>query len=188
MAVTDNLTEAGRSVRPAFIKVWDPFVRIFHWLLVSFFVIAWITADEWDRIHEFAGYAIAVLVALRFVWGLVGTRHARFLDFVYRPSAVIGYVKDSLLQRAKRYLGHNPAGGAMVLALLLSLTIAAGTGVMTTLDAFWGLEWAEELHEGSANLMLGLVILHLAGVSLASFQHRENLVRSMVTGLKRRDG
>ena len=187
MTIVNSPMEAGRAALPVFIKVWDPFVRVFHWSLVSFFAIAWVTADEWDRIHEDAGYTIAVLVGLRVVWGLIGARHARFLDFVYRPSTVIGYVKDNIRLRAKRYLGHNPAGGAMVLALLLSLSVTAGTGVMTTMDSFWGVEWVEELHEGAANLMLGLVFLHVVGVILSSLQHRENLVRSMFTGLKRRD-
>ena len=187
MTIANDPMEAGRDARPAFIKVWDPFIRTFHWLLVSFFVVAWITADEWDSIHEITGYAVAVLVGLRLVWGLIGTRHARFPDFVYRPSTVIRFVKDSIHLRAKRYLGHNPAGGAMVLALLLSLSVTAGTGVMTTMDSFWGVEWVEELHEGAANLMLGLVFLHVLGVILSSLQHRENLVRAMFTGLKRRD-
>ncbi len=188
MTIAGNPTEAGRAARPAFIKVWDPFVRLFHWALVAFFAIAWITGDDWERIHEISGYAIAVLVALRVLWGLIGSRHARFSDFVYRPAAIIGYIKRSVRLRAKRYLGHNPAGGAMVLALLLSVSLATATGVMSTTDAFWGVEWVEELHEVTANLTLGLVFLHVAGVAFASLQHRENLVRSMITGLKRADG
>lgn len=187
MTIVNDPVKSGRTTRPDFITVWDPFVRLCHWLLVLFFAVAWITADEWDRLHEIAGYAIAMLVGLRVVWGLVGTRHARFSDFLYEPSAVIGYLKDGVHLRAKRYLGHNPAGGAMVLALLLSLLVAAGTGVMSTMDAFRGMEWVENVHEGSANLTLGLVFLHVVGVSLASLQHRENLAKAMFTGLKRRD-
>ncbi len=187
MVIANEQMEAGRAPRPASVKVWDPFVRVFHWSLVSFFLIAWATADGWDRAHEWAGYAVLVLVGLRLVWGLIGTRYARFSDFIYRPSAVIGYLKDSLAFRAKRYLGHNPAGGAMVLVLLLSLSLAVGTGVMSTMDAYWGVEWVEELHEVTANLTIGLVFLHVMGVILSSLQHRENLVRSMFSGLKRRD-
>ncbi len=186
MTIANNPIVAGRSSRPAFIKVWDPFVRLFHWTLVLFFAIAWITAEEWDRAHELAGYAIAAMIGLRLIWGLIGTRHARFSDFVCRPTVVIDCLKDNVCLRAKRYLGHNPAGGAMVLALLLSLSIAIGTGVMSTMDAFLGMEWIEELHEGAANLALGLVFLHVVGVFLASLLHRENLVRSMFTGWKRR--
>jgi len=162
-------------------------VRLFHWLLVPLFAIAWVTADEWDRAHEIAGYAIAALVGLRVVWGLIGTRHARFSDFLFPPSAIIGYVRDSLRLRAKRHLGHNPAGGVMVMALLLALSATAGTGVMSTMDMFWGREWVEDLHEAGAYSTLGLVFLHVAGILFSSFQHRENLVRSMFTGRKRRN-
>ena len=102
-------------------------------------------------------------------------------------SPIIAYLKDVLYFRPKRYLGHNPAGGAMVLAMLFSLLVVAGTGVMSVMDRFWGTEWVEEVHEGSAYALLILVVLHIAGVLFASLQHRENLVRSMFTGLKRQD-
>ena len=187
MTIRLRMIETGRAPRPVSIKVWDPFVRLFHWSLASVFVIAWITADEWERAHEISGYTIAVLVGLRIVWGLIGTRHARFTDFIYKPSAVIGYLKDAVLMRAKRFIGHNPAGGAMVLMLLLSLIAVSATGMMMTTNAFWGKEWVEELHEISANLTLGLVFLHIVGVLLASLQHSENLIRSMLTGRKRNE-
>ncbi len=178
---------AGGTTRPASVKVWDPFVRVFHWSLVSLFLIAWATPEGWDRLHEYAGYAIAVAIGLRLVWGLIGTRHARFSDFVYRPSAVIAYLKDSLSTKARRYLGHNPAGGAMILALLISLSLAIATGVMSTMDAYWGLKWVGNLHEFSASLTIGLILVHIAGVILTSLRHRENLVRSMFSGTKRRE-
>lgn len=187
MTVSHEATETGRATRPASIKVWDPFVRLFHWSLVSFFTIAWITADEWDRIHEIMGYAVAVLVGLRIIWSIVGTRHARFSDFIYRPSTVIGYLKDSLHMKARRYLGHNPAGGTMVVVLLLCLVAVSATGFMLTMDAYWMVEWVEELHEAAANLTLALVVVHVGGVIFSSVEHKENLVRSMITGLKRRD-
>ena len=187
MTLANDQVEAGCATRPAFIKVWDPFVRIFHWSLVLLFLITWISADEWDRLHELSGYAIAALVGLRLIWGLIGTRHARFPDFIYRPSTVIAYAKDILYFRPRRYLGHNPLGGAMVLAMLISLLAVTGTGIMSVMDSFWGAEWVEEIHEGAATVMLLLVFAHVAGVVAASLQHRENLVRSMVTGLKRKD-
>ena len=183
--VREALIGAGRESRPAEIKVWDPFVRLFHWSLVLAFAVAWVSADEWDGLHEWAGYTVAGLVALRIVWGIVGTQHARFADFVYRPRTVIAYLADTLMLRAKRYLGHNPAGGVMVIALLLSMTAIAATGIMMTSDAFWGVEWVEEVHEGAVNLALVLVGLHVAGVLVASLEHGENLVRSMITGRKR---
>lgn len=174
-------------MRPAFVKVWDPFVRLFHWSLVSAFAIAWISADEWDLVHEYAGYIVAGLIGLRVIWGLIGARYARFTDFFYKPSVIFGYLKDSLSLKAKRYLGHNPAGGAMVLALLLSLAAVSATGIMMTTETFWTAEWVEEVHEAAANLTLGLVILHVAGVVFSSLEHRENLIKSMFTGLKRAD-
>jgi len=167
------------------VRVWDPLVRVFHWSLVLSFALAWISADEWDDLHIWAGYAAAALIAFRLVWGLVGSRYARFSQFVRSPRAVAAYLKDLLTGREARYLGHNPAGGAMILLLILSLSALCLTGWMQTLDAFWGEEWVEEVHEALANLLLVLVGLHLAGVALASLKHHENLVRAMVTGRKR---
>lgn len=179
---TDN---AGRATRPATVKVWDPLVRIFHWSLVLAFIIAWATGDEVESVHIATGYVIMGLVGFRLVWGLIGTKHARFTDFIRSPRTVIAYMRDMLRFRAKRYLGHNPAGGAMVAALLLMLSALSATGYMMTTDAFWGVEWVEEVHEALANLMLVLVGLHLAGVAFSSVEHRENLVRAMFTGRKR---
>ncbi|MGD1877131.1 MAG: cytochrome b/b6 domain-containing protein [Kiloniellaceae bacterium] len=167
------------------VRVWDPLVRIFHWSLVVSFAVAWISGDEWDALHIWAGYAAAGLIGFRVVWGLTGSRYARFSQFVRSPGAVAAYLKDLLSGRETRYLGHNPAGGAMILLLIVSLAALCLTGWMYTLDMFWGEEWVEEAHEVLANLLLVLVGLHLAGVALASLKHHENLVRAMVTGRKR---
>jgi len=182
-AVSD--VQAAEQSSAAQVKVWDPLVRVFHWSLVGLFAFAFLTGDEWDRPHEIAGYAVAGLIGFRLVWGLIGTKHARFSSFIYRPSTVIGFVKDSLFLRAKRYLGHNPAGGAMVIALLIMLTFVTVTGIMMTSNAFWGEDWVEELHGFAAYATLALVGLHVIGVIFASFEHGENLVRAMVTGRKR---
>jgi len=114
---------------PNQVKVWDPLVRIFHWSLVATFIIAWLTADEESRLHELAGYAVIGLVLVRIVWGFIGTRYARFSDFVYRPSTVLGYAREMLSTKPKHYLGHNPLGGMMVLALLVSLLATGVTGL-----------------------------------------------------------
>ncbi|MXN63620.1 cytochrome B [Stappia sp. GBMRC 2046] len=167
------------------VRVWDPLVRIFHWALAATFAIAWLTGDELKTLHEATGYAIAGLLGVRIVWGIVGTKYARFSDFIYRPSAVAGYLADTARLKAKRYIGHNPAGGAMVVALIVTIGGICATGIMMTTDAYWGVEWVEEVHEALANFALLLVGLHLAGVAVASFEHRENLVRAMVTGRKR---
>lgn len=168
------------------VKVWDPFIRLFHWGLAASFVIAWITADEWDTLHHWAGYAAGSLIALRLVWGLVGTRYARFTQFIKSPAATIGYLRDIMRGREQRYLGHNPAGAAMIVALMLAMGGCAFTGWLSTTNAFWGADWLEEIHEFLANGLLILVLLHVGGVLLASLRHHENLVRAMVNGRKRR--
>jgi len=177
--------DAGRIPRPATVRVWDPLVRIFHWSLVIAFTLAWLTGEELRRVHVITGYVIVGLVAFRLAWGVIGTTHARFSDFIYWPSTIIGYLVDTVRMRAKRYVGHNPAGGAMVIALLAMLSATCATGVMMTTDAYWGVKWVEEAHQAAANLMLVLIGLHLAGVFAASIEHRENLVRAMITGRKR---
>ncbi len=175
----------GRVSRPVEIRVWDPLVRIFHWSLVTAFAIAFLTGDELDRVHELVGYIVAALIVFRIVWGFIGTFNARFASFVRPPSVVIAYLKDMMAFRARRYLGHNPAAGAMIVALLASLAGLTLTGWMLTLDAFWGVEWVSELHEAIAGFTLFLVIMHVAGVIFTSFETGENLVRSMITGRKR---
>jgi cytochrome b len=172
--------QATRTVR-----VWDPLVRIFHWSLVGLFAFSYFTGDEWKKAHIYSGYAVMGLIAFRVIWGLVGSRHARFKDFLYSPRTILAFLGDTVRMRAKRYLGHNPAGGVMVFALLLTVSAIAGTGYMMTTDAYWGVEWVEEVHEAAVNVALGLIALHVLGVVLASLEHRENLVRSMLTGRKR---
>lgn len=184
-AETEMATSAGGSQPPAGVRVWDPFVRVFHWSLVALFAIAFVTGDEIEWLHLWAGYAIAVLVALRMAWGFIGTRYARFSSFVRGPRAVASFVNDSLHLRAPRFVGHNPAGGWMILALLAMLIGLSVTGHLLTTDAYWGSEALEEVHEALANITLALVGLHVAGVILASLEHGENLVRAMITGLKR---
>ena len=171
--------------QPATVQVWDPFVRIFHWSVVGLFALAFVTGDETEWLHLTAGYAIACLIGLRIVWGFAGPRHARFADFVRSPKATITYLSGVATGRAPRYLGHNPAGGAMVLALIAMITAIAVTGSMMTTDAYWGAEWVETLHEGLVYATLGLVGLHVSGVVLTGLAHGENLLKAMITGRKR---
>lgn len=183
------------------VKVWDPFVRVFHWTLVLSFSIAYITEEDFLVIHSFAGYTVLALLVLRIVWGLIGTRHARFSDFIFSPQTIKAFIKDTLYLRAKRYLGHNPAGGAMILLMIISLLITTVTGLAiygieeqagplaswyTQSDSLWG-DVFEETHEFFANFTLLLVFIHVAGVIIESFIHKENLVQSMVDGKKRSD-
>jgi len=111
------------------IKVWDIFLRTAHWALAIGFLIAYLSAEEVQFLHEVAGYIVAAVVILRVIWGVVGPRRARFADFVYRPRKVLSYLRDMLLFRSKRYLGHSPAGGAMVVALLVMLAVTTATGM-----------------------------------------------------------
>lgn len=178
-------TDIGSTRLPTIVKVWDNFVRIFHWSLVILFAAAYYTRDKWEQIHIAAGYAILALVFARLIWGLVGSSHARFRDFLYSPRTIVRFLEDTARFRAKRYLGHNPAGGAMVVALLLGLVVICGSGVLMTLDYFWGLKWIELIHEIATYAVLALIVLHVAGVILASVEHRENLIKSMFTGRKR---
>lgn len=161
--------------------VWDPFVRFFHWNLVAAFVLAWLSAEEVWNLHEQLGYYILVLIGLRIVWGLIGTRHARFADFVAGPGKTISYFKSMLSGRPEYYTGHNPAGGWMIIALLFSLMASGITGVclVESPDSIW-----EEVHEGAANLTLFLVLVHITAVVAAGYFHGENLIKAMLTGKK----
>jgi cytochrome b len=178
-------SEAGGATPLAKVKVWDPFVRIFHWSLVALFIAAFATGDESERLHVKIGYAIAILAGLRIVWGFIGSKRARFSDFARSPAAVLAYLRDMLAFKAPRYLGHNPAGGAMILLLLAALAGTCATGYMMTTKAWWGSKELEEVHEAFANGMLALIGLHVIGVIFASIEHGENLVRAMIDGKKR---
>jgi len=176
---------AATDVTGARIKVWSPYVRLFHWALVASVATAWL-ASGWARnLHELAGYAAAALITSRLFAGLFGSRYTRFSQFLRRPFAVVEYLADVAAGEEKRYVGHNPAGGAMVLALIACVGGTALTGWMQTTDAYWGVAWVEVLHQILGNGILALVGLHVGGVILASTRHGENLVRSMFTGWKR---
>jgi cytochrome b len=165
--------------------VWDPFVRIFHWSLVAAMAYELIF-EPGTKAHVYVGYYVIAIVSLRMVWGLIGTRHARFSDFVKSPAAVAGYLKSLLSGNPRHYLGHNPAGGWMVVVLLIMAAITGFTGYAMKTDALWGEEWIEQLHEFCANGMIGLIALHVLGVIVSSYMHRENLVSAMITGKKQK--
>ncbi len=167
------------------VRVWDPFVRLFHWSLVLSFAVAWLSAHSWDDLHMLAGFAAGGLVLLRLVWGFIGTPYARFRHFVRSPTAIVDYLKAIATGSEARHVGHNPAGGAMIVALILGMTFTALTGYLLTTDTFWGVSWMQHLHNWSAHGLLILVGVHLAGVALASVRHRENLVHAMIVGRKR---
>jgi len=181
------------------VKVWDPLVRVFHWSLVTAFAVAYITEDHYLGLHTQAGYTIIGLVLFRLVWGVIGTRHARFSDFVRGPGAVRDYLKGLLHKRPAHYLGHNPAGGWMVITLLVALLLTTLSGLLTygigenaagpfaylagNPAGYWS-EALEEVHEFLAHFTVLLVFVHVAGVIVSSRLHHENLVRAMLTGRK----
>lgn len=202
------------------VRVWDPLVRWGHWVLVALFTVAFLSGegDGAAALHRWAGYGIGGVLVLRVLWGVIGTRHARFYDFMYSPATGLAYLADLARGRARRYLGHSPAGAFMVFALLILLAATVTTGIMVdsgpgdvssvsqhvslTVPAYAdeegsspanGLRSGEqeaestlgELHETLANLTLGLILIHILGVGVASISHRENLVRAMITGKKR---
>lgn len=173
-------TAAGRPV-----LVWDAPVRVFHWLMVMSFAGAYLTAESerWRLVHVTLGYTLAGLVVFRLLWGVWGTHPARFRSFVRGPQAVWRYLASLLRGQPEHHTGHNPAGALAVIGLLGLGVLVTATGWLTYNDLVG--HWAEELHEGAANTMLALVLLHIGAVIVSSFLHRENLVRAMVTGRKR---
>ena len=111
------------------IRVWDPLVRIFHWSLVLVFTIAYLSGDEESSLHIYSGYVVLGLITFRVLWGLIGTRYARFSNFVYSPGTVIQYLKGLAAKKPKHYMGHNPAAGWMVITMLLSLFVVTVSGL-----------------------------------------------------------
>lgn len=166
------------------ILVWDWPVRLGHWLMVGGFGIAWLTSESesWRLIHAWAGAVVTAVALFRLPWGVVGSRYARFSEFVRGPAAVSNYLGSLLKPTPTHFVGHNPAGG-WAIVLLLALAILTGLSGWATYNEMGG-DWLEELHEGLASSMLGVVIVHLAGVFSGSLQHHENLVRAMITGRK----
>ncbi|HET7201940.1 MAG TPA: cytochrome b/b6 domain-containing protein [Steroidobacteraceae bacterium] len=166
------------------VRVWDLPVRVFHWALAASFAGAYLLAESerWRHMHVMLGYTVLGLIAFRLVWGVVGTRYARFGSFAFSPLAAIRHLRDELAGRGRRYLGHNPAGSWAVYALLL---LGVGTGITgyLTFNEVGG-EAFEEVHEVLASAWLALVVLHVLGVIFSSVMQRESLVRAMWTGYK----
>ena len=178
------------------VKVWDLPLRIFHWLLVAGFFVAYLTEDELLAVHVWAGYLVFGLLLFRLVWGFIGNDYARFSNFLCSPVKSLVYAKDVVALKSKRFLGHNPAGAAMIVLLLISLLMTSITGfavygadqgagplaniVGSSYEKIW-----EEVHEFFANLTLLLVFVHIAGVIVESFIHRENLAKAMWHGYKK---
>jgi cytochrome b len=167
------------------VRTWSVLQRVLHWCLVGGIVVAWCIGEERQSLHDAAGYVALAAVSVRLLLGFAGDGSARFASFVRAPAAVLRYAGDMLRGREHRYLGHNPLGGWMVMALLACTLVACISGWLYTLDAFWGLAWLDLLHRGAAWAVLGLACVHVSAVLWMSWRHRENLAASMVTGRKR---
>lgn len=111
------------------VKVWDILIRVFHWSLALFFILAYVTGEELDTVHAWAGYVIIGLLVFRIIWGVIGTKHARFSDFIYSPTEIFAYLKTLFVNKPKHYLGHNPAGGAMIIVMLIFLSLSSWSGL-----------------------------------------------------------
>ncbi len=205
------------------IKVWDVFVRIFHWTLVGVMIGQYLTGDRFKNVHIKLGYFLICLVLARILWGFFGSKHARFSDFLYGPGAIIDYLKVLIKGRPKHYIGHNPAGGLMIIVMLFSLLVTAFTGLKTLGSRGQGPladhgisivrlayadkdehdddqhkyrkgreqkskehEFWEEIHEVMTGFMIFLIIVHISGVIVSSWVHKENLILAMITGRKKR--
>jgi cytochrome b len=158
-----------------------------HWGLAAAIALAWFSGEDTLTRHEWAGYMALLIVALRTVWGFIGTPYARFSQFVRAPGAVRDYAVAIGRNVESRHLGHNPLGGWMILVLLATVAGVGLTGWIYTLDAFWGLAWLEWTHRVLAWSLISLVALHVAGVVFSSLRNRENLFAAMLTGRKRGD-
>jgi len=166
------------------ILVWDVPTRVFHWMQVLSFGVAYLTAfsERLRNYHVALGYILLGLLVFRLLWGFIGTRYARFSSFVFNPKEIVAYLLTMAKGKPGHYLGHNPAGSVSVWLLLALGMIICVTGVMALQDDASDL--VVDLHGLATNVMLGVIALHLIGVLISSILHRENLVRAMFTGLK----
>ncbi|MBF0425698.1 MAG: cytochrome b/b6 domain-containing protein [Magnetococcales bacterium] len=180
------------------VLIWDPLLRLFHGLLVLGVGALFLLEEKWLTLHVIIGYGVLGLLLFRLIWGWMGPTHARFRDFVRPPTQTLDYLKAVVAGTAPRFVGHNPAGGMMVILLLATLLATTLSGILThAADQGGGLaagmvalfaagenDWFESGHEFFAGLLLVLVLLHLGGVAFTSFHQRENLVKAMITGYK----
>lgn len=186
--MSDDIIEAGGQGTPAAaaeVKVWDPVVRLFHWLVVTGCILNLFILEEGHLAHQVTGYVVAGALAVRVVWGFIGSRYARFAEFFPTPSRLSAYLGAMLRGEQPRMRGHNPLASVMMLTLMCLLGATALTGWMQTLDMFWGVRLIRHLHGFFANAIMALAFLHAAAALFESWLHRENLIWSMVTGRKR---
>ena len=167
------------------ILVWDVPTRVFHWLLVICFAGAWLTSESerLQMIHYAFGYSACALVLFRLIWGVVGTRYARFTQFLKGPAEMMKHAKSLLSSHAHSTVGHNPVGGIVMVGLMLLILLIGLTGYFSVKE-FLG-DLMGEAHEAISSLALAVVVIHIAAAIIMSVLQKENLVKAMVTGKKR---
>ena len=179
------MTKAAPGARSATtVQVWDLPLRFWHWALAILVLVAWVTPNVYDRLHRLAGYAVIGLLAFRLIWGFAGTRYARFGKLGVRLRAAPRYIWNLRRGITGRYIGLNPAGTVMLVALLLTLAVSAITGAMEVTVTFFGVWWVEDTHAYASDAVIILVALHVLGVIVVGLLQRQNLVRAMFTGRK----
>lgn len=166
------------------VRVWDRFVRLFHWSTAILFLSNYWLTEEGGRTHRYIGYTLIGLVLARIIWGFIGSTYARFSSFVPTPKSLFGYLQAMRSGKHPYYLSHNPLGALMVLFLLGMLLATGTTGWMLTTDAYEAEEWLEDLHGLCANLVMVAVGLHIAAVIFVSHTTKERLVPAMWDGMK----
>jgi cytochrome b len=169
---------------PRTIRVWDPFIRIFHWSLVAGFAANALVTDPESAMHRWIGYGIAALVAARLIWGFIGTRHARFSDFLPSLTASFGQIREMATGRRRVHAGHSPLGALMIYNLILTIIGISITGYMMTTIAFFGIDWVEKAHEALVTWAEISIAAHIAAVAIESLRLKVNLPKAMITGYK----
>lgn len=177
-------TQTGLAGAPS-VRVWDRVVRGCHWASLVALFVALNSHGGLLSVHRIAGYALLAMLGLRIVWGFIGSRHARFADFIPRPAGLWRYAMQMLRGRAPRTMGHNPVGAMMVLALMATMFGILVTGLVLDTAAYRDHRPLHAWHDGLTDVLLVLAALHVLGVALTSLRHRENLVRAMISGDKR---
>lgn len=184
MNTSDNLNKLSQPIHEAShnVIIWDRFVRFFHWSTALLFVLNYGFLEEGETLHQWAGYTLGILLILRIIWGVIGSEQARFVDFYPTPTRIKQHINALQKRQVDPHEGHNPLGGAMVIALLFMLSMTALSGWLLTWDYFWGEEWLEEWHEISANITLAFVFIHVFAVVVMSRLTGIPLIRTMLTG------
>ena len=184
-AVRDARGVSNRTPADRTVAVWDLPLRLWHWVLAACVLAAWFTPTVYDSLHRIVGYAVIGLLVFRLIWGFRGSRYSRFRMIGVRLRAAPSYLWNLRRGITGRYIGLNPAGTLMLVALLLAIAISAITGAMSVTVTFFGVWWVEDTHHYSSDAVIVLVVLHVVGVLLMGLLQRENLIRAMITGRKR---